>query len=219
MIKSFTDWRISESSQNLTNQQIWFLNAVIKGTFEYNKGLVDVHGYINMYESSRLYISIDKFPVKFGSIISDIRRTDEYGGFYSNDLTKLTTLIGAPQSVYGDFYCKSCTSLTTLEGAPQIVGRDFDCGDCTSLITLKGAPETVGGYFDCSNCTSLTSLMGAPFSVKGEFNFRGCLKIPKEEVELAEHRELREAWLKSGLSAKEFNIKRHGTVDGHKFGI
>ena len=79
---------------------------------------------------------------------------------------KLSSLLGAPQTVTGDFWCDE-NQLTTLEGAPLTVGGDFWCYS-NKLTTLEGAPQTVGGNFNCHN-NQLTTLGGAPQTVGGAF--------------------------------------------------
>jgi hypothetical protein len=53
--------------------------------------------------------------------------------------------------VGGDFYC-SGNRLTTLVGAPQTVDGGFDCSG-NQLTTLVGAPQTVGWGFSCDSFT------------------------------------------------------------------
>ena len=70
------------------------------------------------------------------------------GGFYCHN-TKITSLVGALESVGGSFSCYN-TKITSLEGAPESVGGDFSCKN-TKITSLVGAPESVGRSFDCQN--------------------------------------------------------------------
>jgi hypothetical protein len=51
--------------------------------------------------------------------------------------------------VGGSFFCYN-NRLTSLIGAPQTVGGTFDCV-FNQLTTLAGAPQKVGGYFYCDS--------------------------------------------------------------------
>jgi len=95
--------------------------------------------------------------VKFGKV----------GGNFVCINNRLTSLVGAPQSVGEGFWCYN-NRLTSLVGAPQTVSWDFDCNR-NRLTTLVGAPQSVGGDFNCGN-NHLTSLVGAPQTVKVDFH-------------------------------------------------
>jgi hypothetical protein len=88
-----------------------------------------------------------------------------YHAVYCNG-NRLTSLVGAPQSVGGYFSC-SRNRLTSLIGAPQSVGGDFYCDD-NQFTSLEGAPQSVGGIFNCVY-NRLASLAGAPELVGDAF--------------------------------------------------
>jgi hypothetical protein len=159
-LKTFS---LFESAQELTPEQVQFLDKYTDGTWSVNPstGLVDVKGNFKCYG-----INLKDFNgVRFGEVT---------GSFVSfNNL--LQSLEGAPETVGGDFNC-SRNSLLTLEGAPKTVGRDFDCAH-NSLQTLEGAPQTVGRDFDCSD-NSLQTLEGAPETVGGDFSLDD-VNVPK----------------------------------------
>lgn len=136
----------------LTQEQIDFLNRYTKGTWTYDAatGLVDVDGD---FECSRRKLC----GVKFGKV----------SGNFDYSSNNLTSLEGSPREVGGDFNCRY-NDLTSLKGAPREVGGGFDC-DGNNLISLEGAPQKVGGYFSCFN-NNLTSLEGAPREVGGYFS-------------------------------------------------
>ena len=152
-----------ESTQNLTPEQVEFLNKCTKGTWSINPstGLVDVEGDFDC--------SLEELKnfkgVKFGRV----------SGSFDCSQNSLQTLEGAPQTVGMDFSCSS-NSLRNLEGAPQTVGGGFRCFR-NSLRSLKGGPKTVGGYFGCSR-NPLWSLEGAPQVVGGNFT-SDVVDIPK----------------------------------------
>ena len=100
------------------------------------------------------------------------------GSFFCHN-TKITSLVGAPQSLGASFFCDH-NKITSLEGAPQYVGESFFC-DNTNINSLVGAPQSVGRSFSCYY-TNITSLEGAPQSV-GENFYCGNTKVTKEEVE------------------------------------
>ena len=175
-MKHLQTFSIFESTQNLTPEQVEFLDKYTDGTWSVNPstGLVDVKGNFKCYG-----INLKDFNgVRFGhvsgtfdfspaSLESLEGAPKTVGGDFDCSNNSLETLVGAPQTVGGFFDCYN-NSLTTLEGAPQTVGGDFDCSN-NSLETLVGAPQTVGGFFDCYN-NSLTTLEGAPQTVGGNFD-------------------------------------------------
>jgi hypothetical protein len=149
--------QLFENTQELTQEQIDWLDKCTDGTWEINPqtGLIDVYGDFECKEQGLP----DFKGVRFGKVTLSFNCSDN----------SLTSLAGAPQSV-GKFFNCSDNSLTSLEGAPQEVGASFDCSD-NSLTSLEGVPRTVGGSFYCSE-NFLTSLEGLPegFSVDGNFN-------------------------------------------------
>ena len=160
-IKTFS---LFESTQNLTPEQVEFLDEYTDGTWSFNPttGLVDVEGDFDC--------SLEELKnfkgVKFGRV----------SGTFNCSLNSLTTLEGAPETVRGNFHCNS-NSLRNLEGAPKTVGGDFRCFR-NLLRSLKGGPKTVGGYFSCSRNPLLWSLEGAPQVVGGDFA-SDVVDIPK----------------------------------------
>jgi len=152
-IKEFN--QLFESQQELTQEQIDWLDMAVSGTWSVNPqtGLVDIAG--DFWMSKRNLV--DFKGVRFGKV----------SGFFNCSDNSLTSLAGAPQSV-GNFFNCSDNSLTSLKGAPQEVGAGFNCSD-NSLTSLEGAPQEVGASFNCSD-NSLTSLKGAPKRVGSFFN-------------------------------------------------
>jgi len=146
--------RLFENTQELTQEQIDWLDAAVSGTWSVNPqtGLIDIAGDFWMPKRNL----VDFKGVKFGKV----------SGFFNCSDNSLTSLVGAPQSVDKFFNC-SDNSLTSLEGAPQEVGARFDCSH-NSLTSLEGAPQWVGGRFDC-RYNSLTSLKGGPKRVGYDF--------------------------------------------------
>jgi hypothetical protein len=154
-------YRVFESSAatepaapTLTKDQIGWLNSCTAGSWKLNPTtrLIDVDGDFDCSSKSLT----DLKGIKFGEVS---------GGFYCEN-NRLTSLVGAPQTVGSDFYCRN-NQLTSLEGAPQSVGESFYCEN-NRLTSLEGAPQSVDGMFSCSN-NQLTSLEGAPQSVDGSF--------------------------------------------------
>src|SRR3990167_6906830 len=77
----------------------------------------------------------------------------------SRNLSKLPFTFG---KVTGYFLC-NYNKLTSLIGAPESVGRNFGCDD-NYLTTLFRAPESVGGDFWCDN--NKRQLNGKPLTEK-----------------------------------------------------
>jgi hypothetical protein len=113
-------------------------------------GKVDVDGFVVLRSK------LKQLPVQFEHVTDTFDCSDN----------KLTTLMGAPQSVRGRFVCDS-NQLTSLAHAPEYVGRDFICNR-NQLTNLVGAPEEVGVDFNCHS-NPLTSLEGAPSVIPGMF--------------------------------------------------
>jgi hypothetical protein len=125
----------------------------IEGTPTINlDGTVNIEGHCILKQDKK----VNQLPVKFGKVSGD---------FYCNG-NRLTSLVGAPQSVGGYFSC-SRNRLTSLIGAPQSVGGDFYCDD-NQFTSLEGAPQSVGGIFNCVY-NRLASLAGAPELVGDAF--------------------------------------------------
>ena len=176
-IKTYQIFEASASAPAaLTKGQIKWLNSCTAGSWKLNTstGLIDVDGDFDCSSKSLT----DLKGIKFGEVSGvfscyNNRLTSLVGApqsvginFYCNN-NRLTSLEGAPQSVVRDFSCSN-NQLTSLEGAPQSVVRDFSCSN-NQLTSLEGAPQTVGSYFYCEN-NRLTSLVGAPQSVDGMFS-------------------------------------------------
>jgi hypothetical protein len=128
-------------------------DATIRYDDELDSMVVDVDGSVDLKYSLG---DLTQLPVQFGHVSS----------FFIVNNSKLTSLIGSPQTVGDDFYCFS-SKLTSLEGAPQIVEGDFNVSD-NYLTSLEGAPQTVSGDFNVSY-NQLTSLEGATQEVGGDF--------------------------------------------------
>ena len=148
----------SASAPALTEEQIEWLDECVNGSWKLNPqtGFVDVDG--GFWCSNK---GLTDFKgVKFGKV----------SGYFSCEGNRLTSLVGAPQSVGESFNC-SGNLLTSLAGAPQSVGESFNCSG-NLLTSLVGAPQGVGGNFRCYN-NELTSLEGAPQIVDGDFTCYG----------------------------------------------
>ena len=134
MIKNYREYLNESAGVELTKRQKNWLDKCAKGRWQLNPqtGLIDVQD--DFYCSEQ---GLDSFKgVRFGHVSGD---------FYC-DWNKLTSLVGAPQSVDGDFDCES-NNLTSLEGAPQSVVGDFHCYR-NKLISLKGFPMEIKGVVD-----------------------------------------------------------------------
>ena len=164
-ILSFSSW-INENSQELTKDQIEWLDKCTKGSWKLNQetGLIDVDGSFYCQRQDL----IDFKGVRFGTV----------SGVFSCDLNQLTSLAGSPEKVGGSFFCRN-NQLTSLEGAPKEADRGFFCEN-NQLTSLSGAPEKVGWDFHCHN-NQLTSLAGSPKEVGGYFR---CEGNPVSEVAL-----------------------------------
>ncbi len=147
--------QLFENIQELTPEQIEWLDSCTKGTWTLNPrtGLVDVNGNLYCYKQGLT----DFKGVKFGVVSKD---------FYCNN-NQLTSLDGAPQEVGGSFYCEN-NQLTSLEGAPKVVLVDYSCYN-NHLTSLAGAPQRIGRDFRCYG-NNLTSLEGAPQEVGWSFH-------------------------------------------------
>jgi hypothetical protein len=126
-MKYIRKYKLFESSDGLTHEQIEFLDKNTRGTWTVNReGLVDVKGSF-WCDSQELE---DFLGIRFGKVS---------GNFYSRRFGKVS----------GCFYCNG-NQLRTLEGAPREVGRGFYCSR-NPLISLEGAPEVIKGYFCFKN--------------------------------------------------------------------
>lgn len=185
---------------NRFNDKTWRVNP---------DGTIDVKGRVYLDYSENM----KKFPIKF-------RHVD--GNFDISWSKELETLEGAPISLGKDssgatFNCGNCYALTSLEHLPKSGIRILKMPFCRSIKSLKGAPKEINNIFDIEGCTSLESLMYAP--VGATINIKDCTSLPKEEVELAKDPRIRDLWLASGMSAKEFIVKKRGLIRGDKFGL
>ena len=130
------------------------------------------------------------------------------GHFYCSH-TKITSLVGAPQSIGGDFACAG-TKITSLAGAPQSIGGNFYCMD-TGITSLEHVPQTIGGSFRFYY-TNITSLKGI-HKTHRNWKVGGALHLPKgctDIVGLA----LIEGINKVRINAVSFDISDH---DPHSF--
>jgi hypothetical protein len=151
-VKLFEDF---SSQETLTEDQTKWLDRCAKGTWKLNPstGLIDVDGNFNCIQQDLT----DFKGVRFGHV----------KGTFDCRLNRLTSLVGAPQTVGGNFLC-NYNQITSLEGAPQKVGGDFSCYD-NQITSLEGAPQTINVSFYCYN-NQLTSLEGAPQTVGKDFS-------------------------------------------------
>ena len=177
-MKHLKTFSLFESTQNLTPEQVQFLDKYTDGTWSVNPstGLVDVKGNFKCYGRNLKDFNGVRFGevtgsfVSFNNLLQSLEGAPQtVGGKFDCSGNSLTTLVGAPQTVRGTFYCSN-NFLQSLEGAPRTVGGSFICRqNKNSLRTLEGAPQTVGVNFDCSN-NSLTTLEGAPQTVGVNFD-------------------------------------------------
>jgi hypothetical protein len=125
------------STQSLTEDQIKWLDRCAKGTWKLNPstGLIDVDGDFDCHVQGLK----DFKGVRFGHV----------KGYFDCCHNRLTSLLGAPQTIRGDFDCYN-NQLTSLEEAPQTVGGGFYCHN-NQLTSLVGAPQTVDDGFYCNN--------------------------------------------------------------------
>ena len=113
------------SAAALTAEQIDWLDKCAAGRWKLNRqtGFVDV---VRGFDCSDQGLT-DLKGVKFGKV----------GGNFVCINNRLTTLVGAPQSVGEGFWCYN-NRLTSLVGAPQTVSWDFDCNRnrLTTLVAM-----------------------------------------------------------------------------------
>jgi hypothetical protein len=158
-MKYIQDYKLFESRDGLTDEQIEFLDKNTRGTWTVNReGLVDVKGSFWCHSQGLE----DFLGIRFGKVS---------GNFlcYEN---QLRTLDGAPSEVGGNFGCLD-NQLRTLEGSPRKVGLDFYC-EGNQLRTLEGAPGKIGGNFLCYY-NPLISLEGAPDVINKVFRFNNTV--------------------------------------------
>ena len=136
-MKYIRKYKLFESSDGLTHEQIEFLDKNTSGRWSVNnEGLVDIKG--GFYCQGQ---GLEDFlGIRFGKV-------SEY--FYCSG-NQLRTLEGSPREVGEGFYCYG-NQLRTLEGSPRKVGVGFFCYE-NPLISLEGAPEVIN-YVFCFNNT------------------------------------------------------------------
>jgi hypothetical protein len=163
-VKLFEDF---SSQETLTEDQIEWLDRCAKGIWKLNPstGLIDVDGDFSCVQQNLT----DFKGVAFGHV----------SGTFDCQGNRLTSLVGAPQTVNGYFDCGN-NQLTSLVGAPQTVNGYFYCNN-NQLTDLVGAPQTVNGSFYCYH-NQLTDLEGAPQTVGENFN---CDNNPVSEETLS----------------------------------
>jgi hypothetical protein len=150
------DYRLFESNDGLTDEQIEFLDKNTSGKWSVNsEGLVDIKGSFWCHSQGLE----DFLGIRFGKVS---------GNFWCYD-NQLRTLEGSPREVGENFSC-FVNQLRTLEGSPRVVGGGFYCF-LNQLRTLEGSPRKVSGNFNCSH-NPLISLEGAPEVIEGNFLFK-----------------------------------------------
>ena len=172
-MKKILDFKLFESSSNLTEEQEQFLNETVDGSWGYNSltRRIDIKGD---FDCSDLDIS-DFKGIPFGVVSGNFDCShnefeslkgcpEEVGGSFDCDYNKLTSLKGAPLSVGVDFDCSYNKKLKSLEFAPTEIGGKIDCSHC-GLSSLAGLPKVLNGSLICNN-NNLTDLLGAPESVR-----------------------------------------------------
>ena len=90
------------------------------------------------------------------------------GSFICTGKKNLTSLYGSPKTVGGNFEC-NMTGITSLRHAPETVLGSFNASHCLKLISLHGSQKKVRNSFYCEG-TAIRTLLGSPESVGGEFN-------------------------------------------------
>jgi len=176
-MKHLKTFSIFESTGELTQKQIDFLDNFTKGTWTLNsEGLVDIQGNFDCSGEDLT----DFRGIKFGRVSgnfyfykNEFKSLEgvpkEVGGSFRCDQNNLVSLVGSPQKVKLNFSCQA-NNLVSLVGAPKEIGEDFICGQ-QDFVTLEGSPEKVGGFFSCIQ-NPLQSLKGAPKEIGGYFNIR-----------------------------------------------
>jgi hypothetical protein len=116
----------------LTDEQQSFLDQVVidKWLVNSDTGLIDVDGDVGMSD-----MNLTEISVKFGNVT----------GYFNCGFNKLTSLVGAPQSVGGCFDC-SYNKLTNFLNGLKSVGDDLICYN-SQLVSLEGFPVSLGGFF------------------------------------------------------------------------
>jgi len=165
-MKYIREYELFESNNNLSEEQIKFLDKSVKGKWKIDEwtGLVNVDGDFSTYYN-KIRLGLDGFKgIRFGEI---------RGNFECAVNKDLKSLDGCPERVTGDFQCYS-SGIETLEGGPLYVGGNYIAYNSTDLVSLKGSPEKVGGDFrvDIMGSGKLKTLKGGPVIVGGNFNCR-----------------------------------------------
>jgi len=152
-MKRILDFKIFESSSNLTEEQEQFLEEVVDGKWEYNSltRRIDIQGDLDCSDHDLS----DFKGILFGTV----------SGNFDCSHNDLDGLKGAPEEVGGSFDC-DYNKLTSLKNGPLTVGADFNCSYNKKLKSLEFAPSEIGGKVDCSHC-GLTSLEGLPKKING----------------------------------------------------
>jgi hypothetical protein len=173
-MKKILNFKLFESSSNLTDEQVQFLNETVDGTWKHNSltRRIDIDGDFDC----SFYLDLSDFKgISFGVVSGDFNCShnkleslkdcpEEVGGSFDCDYNKLISLKGAPLSVGVDFDCSYNKKLKSLDFAPTEIGGKVDCSHC-GLSSLAGLPEALNGSLICSN-NNLTDLSGAPKSVR-----------------------------------------------------
>ena len=172
-MKKILNFKLFESSSNLTDEQVQFLNETVDGTWKHNSltRRIDIDGD---FDCSDLDIS-DFKGISFGVVSGNFDCShnefeslkdcpEEVGGSFDCDYNKLITLKGAPSFVGVDFDCSYNKKLKGLDFAPTEIGGKVDCSYC-ALSSLDGLPKVLSGSLICNN-NNLTDLSGAPNSVR-----------------------------------------------------
>jgi hypothetical protein len=174
-MKNLKTYKMFENSQELTPEQIEWLDECTDGTWTLNPrtGMVDVDGRFNCsgqgltdFKDVRFGVVEESFTCARNQLTSLEGAPHKVSVSFDCSDNQLTSLEGAPQKIGHSFYCHN-NQLTSLEGAPREVGGGFYCGD-NQLTTLEGAPQKVNEHFYCYD-NQLTTLEGAPQKVGGGF--------------------------------------------------
>ena len=170
-MKHVKEYELFESNNNLTVEQVDFLNEFIKGKWEIDEwtGLVNVNGNFKGFVNARISDPIlgNFMGIKFGEVKGNFDISSNWG---------IKSLAGCPESVTGNFMCNS-TGIETLEGGPSYAGGNYDANNCTYLVSLEGAPRKIDGNFQVGihgtsveRTGKIESLNGGPVIVGGDFD-------------------------------------------------
>lgn len=176
---------VNVGSDQLTQQQIDFVNAIARGMNNRSKwitykwsvvdGKVNVFGDITLNGQVNNNIkNLTHLPVQFNTVSGIVFITD----------TKLVDLTGLPNKVFSDFYCRD-NELTSLRGCPTIIQGDFNCAG-NKLANLLHFPKVKGNCVINENSFQLNDQLFEDIKAIGGkkkiINFRILLEELKKQI-------------------------------------